>query len=120
MKSETLHKFLAFCPLLIACAWGQPFDSNQQEQQQPPEQQLTPVQRPFIFIKNNLRAEDAGNYKITIPKDPKTGEPCLTISWKTNPDGSGPDFPQIYMGNGYLGIMPPAVQQQHRQYVVTP
>ncbi|XP_017008594.2 uncharacterized protein [Drosophila takahashii] len=103
MKSEALHKFLAFYPLLIACAWSQPLNPNQQ---QVAFQQTSPV-HPVILIKHNIRAEDAKNYHITIPKAPSAAEPCLTITWQTNPDGSGPDEPQIYMGNGYFGIIPP-------------
>ncbi|XP_016983169.1 uncharacterized protein LOC108047482 [Drosophila rhopaloa] len=112
MKSETLHKFLAFYPLLIACAWSQPLNSTQQ---QPTYQQVQPVQRPFFLIKHNVRPEDAKNYHITIPKSPKAGEPCLTITWKTNPDGSGPSQPQIFMGNGYFGVIPPVARTQQRQ-----
>lgn len=81
------------------------------QQQQP---QVQTVQRPVFFIKNNIRPEDAKNYQITVPKDPKAGEPCLTISWKSNPDGSEPAFPQIYMGNGYFGILPPTLVTQQR------
>ncbi|KAI8041764.1 uncharacterized protein LOC128257334 [Drosophila gunungcola] len=112
MKSETLHKFLAFCSLLIACAWSQPLNSTQQKTTH---QQLLPVQRPVFFIKHNIRAEDAKNYQITIPKNPEAGEPCLTITWKTNPDGSGPAEPQIFMGSGYLGILPPVVRTPQRK-----
>ncbi|XP_017111779.1 uncharacterized protein LOC108135542 [Drosophila elegans] len=112
MKSETLHKFLAFCSLLIACTWSQPLNSTQQ---QTTHQQLPPVQRPVFLIKHNIRAEDAKNYHITIPKDPKSGEPCLTITWKTNPDGSGPAEPQIFMGSGYFGILPPVARTPQRQ-----
>ncbi|KAH8368713.1 hypothetical protein KR084_008514 [Drosophila pseudotakahashii] len=111
MKSEALHKFLAFYPLLIACAWSQPLNPNQQQVNF---QQMTPVQHPVILVKHNIRAEDANNYHITIPKAPSAGEPCLTITWKTNPDGSEPDEPQIYMGNGYFGIIPPVGQRQQK------
>ncbi|KAH8376501.1 uncharacterized protein LOC110178983 [Drosophila serrata] len=109
MKSEALHKFLAFFPLLIACAWSQPLDTTQQRQQPPVAPQSV------FFIKNNIRPEDAPNYQITIPKHPNANEPCLTITWKTNPDGTGPESPQIYMGNGYFGIMPPADLNQQKQ-----
>ncbi|XP_017058883.1 uncharacterized protein LOC108099765 [Drosophila ficusphila] len=114
MKSVALHKFLAFFPLLIACAWSHPLNSTHQ---QAAYQEEPPVQRPVIFIKHNLRAEDAENYQIAIPKDPKAGEPCLTITWKTNPDGSGPGEPRIFMGSGYFGIIPPEarIQQPHHQ-----
>ncbi|KAH8333021.1 hypothetical protein KR074_011352 [Drosophila pseudoananassae] len=107
MKSVALHKFLAFYSLLIACAWGQLLN----QQQQP---QVQTVQRPVFFINHNIRPEDAKNYQITVPSAPKAGEPCLTISWKSNPDGSEPALPQIYMGNGYFGILPPTVVTQQR------
>ncbi|XP_017071997.1 uncharacterized protein LOC108108454 [Drosophila eugracilis] len=108
MKSETLHKFLILCSLLIACAWSQPLNPSQQ---QATYQQLPADQRTIVLVKHNLRPQDAKNYQITIPKEPKEGEPCLTISWKTNPDGSGPGVPQIYMGNGYFGILPTGEQK---------
>jgi len=73
----------------------------------PPDDALR--QRPILFIKNNVTPEDAKNYQITIERDAKPGEPCLTISWKSNPDGSEPAEPQIYMVNGYFNIKPPSV-----------
>lgn len=74
----------------------------------------TQPQRPILLIQNNLSPDQASNYKITIPKAPQSNEPCLTISWKTNPDGSGPDAPRIYFVNGYFQIMsPPAASTQH-------
>ncbi|XP_016955317.1 uncharacterized protein LOC108028168 [Drosophila biarmipes] len=103
MKSEALHKFLAFCPLLIVCAWSHPLNPTQQ---QPTYQQTLGVQHPVILIKHNINADDAKNYHIAVPQDPKEGEPCLTITWKTNPDGSGPAQPDIFMGNGYFGLIP--------------
>ncbi|EDV51892.1 uncharacterized protein LOC6546169 [Drosophila erecta] len=109
MKSEALHKLLALYPLLIACAWSQPLNPAQQPatHQQPPA-----VQQPVIFIKHNVGAENAENYRITLPsKDLQAGEPCFTISWKTNPDGTGPGEPQVYMGDGYLGILTARGQQ---------
>ncbi|KAH8270619.1 hypothetical protein KR018_012312 [Drosophila ironensis] len=118
MKSEALHKFLAVCSLLIAGAWGHSLNpaphtktqlQTQTQTQTAPQPQ--PVQRPVVFIENNIGPEDVKNYQITRPRDPKPGEPCLTISWKTNPDGSGPDFPNIYIGNGYFGIMTPQRSQ---------
>ncbi|XP_036672132.3 uncharacterized protein [Drosophila suzukii] len=112
MKSEALHKLLAFYPLLIVCAWSHPLNPTQQ---QPTNQQMPPVQQPVILIKHNISADDAKNYHITIPKDPKAGEPCLTITWKTNPDGSGPGEPEIFMGNGYFGIIPQVAQRQQGQ-----
>ncbi|KAH8240188.1 hypothetical protein KR032_012110 [Drosophila birchii] len=111
MKSEALHKFLAFFPLLIACAWSKPLDTTQQLQSSI-NQQLPSASQSVLFIKNNLRPEDAPNYQIIIPKDPRANEPCLTITWKANADGTEPESPQIYMGNGYFRIMPPAVQQK--------
>ncbi|KAH8233838.1 hypothetical protein KR038_011511 [Drosophila bunnanda] len=111
MKSEALHKFLAFYPLLIACAWSQPLDLTQQHQPAT-YQQLPVAPQSVFFINNNIRPEDAPNYQITIPKDPRANEPCLTITWKTNPDGTGPESPQIYMGKGYFGIIPPPVSQK--------
>jgi len=84
-------------------------------EQQPTNQQMPPVQQPVILIKHNISADDAKNYHITIPKDPKAGEPCLTITWKTNPDGSGPGEPEIFMGNGYFGIIPQVAQRQQGQ-----
>nr|NP_001097636.1 uncharacterized protein Dmel_CG34253 [Drosophila melanogaster]ABW08564.1 uncharacterized protein Dmel_CG34253 [Drosophila melanogaster] len=103
MKSEALHKFLALYPLLIACAWSAPLNPSQQ---QATYQQPLTVQQPVILVKHNIGTENAENYRITLPsKDLKAGEPCLTITWKTNPDGTGPDEPQIYMGDGYFRIL---------------
>ncbi|EDW46484.1 GM14956 [Drosophila sechellia] len=97
MKSEALHKFLALYSLLIACAWS------------------TPFQQPVILVKHNIGTENAENYRITLPsKDLKAGEPCLTITWKTNPDGTGPDEPQIYMGDGYFRILQVARGQNNQ------
>ncbi|XP_002135163.2 uncharacterized protein [Drosophila pseudoobscura] len=101
MKSEALHKLLAFCALLIACAWSQPLT--------PPEHQPRTIDRQLLLIENNVSAEDAQNYHIAIPRKAKAGEPCLTITWKTNPDGSGPDYPRIYMADGYFRILPPSI-----------
>ncbi|XP_039486510.1 uncharacterized protein LOC120448534 [Drosophila santomea] len=113
MKSEALHKFLAFCSLLIACAWSQPLNPSQP---QATHQQLPAVQQPVIFIKHNIGTGNAEDYHITLPsKDLKAGEPCLTITWKTNPDGTGPAEPQIYMGDGYFGILTSPPRGQQRQ-----
>ncbi|KAL7734561.1 hypothetical protein ACLKA6_010873 [Drosophila palustris] len=101
MKSKTLHKFLALSALLLmlfACL------SVRSQPLAPPDDTFS--QRPVLFIQNNASPEDAKDYQITIEKDAKPGEPCLTISWKTNPDGSGPADPKIYMVNGYFKIMP--------------
>ncbi|XP_022208329.1 uncharacterized protein LOC111064834 [Drosophila obscura] len=113
MKSEALHKLLllAFCALLIACAWSQPLATPQQLEQQQPQT----IDRQLLLIENNVNAEDAQNYQITIPKKAKAGEPCLTITWKTNPDGSGPDYPRIYTADGYFRIMPPAMSTEQQQ-----
>ncbi|EDW29515.1 GL22725 [Drosophila persimilis] len=75
----------------------------------PPEHQPQTIDRQLLLIENNVSAEDAQNYHIAIPRKAKAGEPCLTITWKTNPDGSGPDYPRIYMADGYFRIMPPSI-----------
>ncbi|SPP77424.1 Hypothetical predicted protein [Drosophila guanche] len=118
MKSEALHKLLlALCVLLIACAWSQPLATPQQleQQQQQPERQPQTIDRQLLLIENNVKAEDAQNYQITIPRKAKAGEPCLTITWKTNPDGSGPDYPRIYMADGYFRIVPPSMPTEQPQ-----
>ncbi|KAH8370999.1 hypothetical protein KR093_005890 [Drosophila rubida] len=101
MKSKTLHKsqllLLLMVMLLLAL-----LSSARCQPLSPPESSEPLRQRPFIFIKNNASPEDAKNYQITIEKDAQPGEPCLTISWKTNPDGSGPADPQIYMAQSYF------------------
>lgn len=77
----------------------------QQPQEVRPQQSLgAQPQQPILLIQNNLSPEQASNYKITMPKAPQPNEPCLTISWKTNPDGSGPDAPRIYFVDGYFQI----------------
>ncbi|XP_023171401.1 uncharacterized protein LOC111599838 [Drosophila hydei] len=98
MKStKALHKFvpllLLLLLLLLVDVWSHPMPD------------VTESQQSMLLIQNNVRPEDAKNYEIAMPKEPKPGEPCLTISWKTNPDGTGPEDPQIYLVNGYLKIM---------------
>lgn len=66
-------------------------------------------QQQMLLIQHNMSPDQAPNYQISIPKAPQPNEPCLTISWKANPDGSEPDIPQIYLVNGYFQIMSPHV-----------
>ncbi|ALC44382.1 CG34253 [Drosophila busckii] len=112
MKSAALHKLLTLLTLLLLLmfvvpAYSQPLS---QPSAAPTSAPAAAAERPLILIENNVKPEDASNYQITLPKNAKPGvaEPCLTISWKTNPDGSQPDLPRIYMVNGYFQIMPPA------------
>ncbi|XP_030571381.1 uncharacterized protein LOC115770286 [Drosophila novamexicana] len=106
LSNKTLHKFLLpLLLLMLASVWSQPLNKQ-------PETEGSVAQRPVFLIENNVNAEDAKNYQITIPKEVKPGEPCLTISWKTNPDGSGPDDPRIYMVDGYFKIMPATANKQ--------
>ncbi|XP_034109598.1 uncharacterized protein LOC132793042 [Drosophila nasuta] len=102
MKSKTLHKSLILLLLMLLLFVFFPPSARCQPLTPPDE---PAKQRPFIFIKHNASPEDAKNYQITIEKDPQPGEPCLTISWKTNPDGSGPSDPQIYLSHGYFKIV---------------
>ncbi|XP_032595588.1 uncharacterized protein LOC6556812 isoform X2 [Drosophila grimshawi] len=95
--------------LLVSGAWSYP-SANQQ-----PESVAIVAQRPILLIQNEMSPEDSKNYEITIPKDVKPGEPCLTISWKTNPDGTGPGDPKIYMVNGYFRIVPASAQMPNQQ-----
>ncbi|XP_034478153.1 uncharacterized protein LOC117784511 [Drosophila innubila] len=101
MKSKTIHKFWTLSALLLMLF---AFVSVRSQPLSPPDDAFR--QRPILLIENNASPEDAKNYQITIEKDAKPGEPCLTISWKTNPDGSGPADPKIYMVNGYFKIKP--------------
>ncbi|EDW19460.1 uncharacterized protein LOC6583314 [Drosophila mojavensis] len=104
MKStKTLHKLpslLLLLLLLLVSVWSHPMPDVAVPGSE--------AQQSLILIQNNLRPEHAKNYEISVPKAPQPGEPCLTISWKTNPDGTGPDEPQIYLVNGYFKILTPS------------
>lgn len=82
----------------------QPVGDQPQQPQTVQAQRIQPEQ-PMIFIQHNMSPDQAPNYQISIPKAPQSNEPCLTISWKANPDGSEPDIPKIYIVNGYMQIM---------------
>ncbi|KAH8419598.1 hypothetical protein KR222_008137 [Zaprionus bogoriensis] len=130
MKSETLHKLPTLSTFLLmlcgCCVWSLPCKCvcvcvcgiYARKQHTYIERALTAVfllpvdnrtnvvqpQRPVILIQNNLKPAEARDYQITIPKAAQPDEPCLTISWKTNPDGTGPDAPRIYFVDGYFHI----------------
>ncbi|XP_064544917.1 uncharacterized protein LOC135432947 [Drosophila montana] len=105
LSNKTLHKLLLLLMLMLACVWSHPLNKQ-------PETEGTVAQRPVFLIQNNVNAEDAMNYQITIPKEITPQDPCLTISWKTNPDGSGPGEPRIYLVDGYFKIMPATANRQ--------
>ncbi|XP_068143418.1 uncharacterized protein [Drosophila tropicalis] len=121
MKSHKLHKFqmLMMTMMIAASAWSQPLDIKPEalptlssSHQEP----VQPIHQPLLVIQNNVNnPQDLKDYKIMIPKAPQQNEPCLTITWKTNPDGSGPDDPKIYYVDGYFRIMPSIREQQQQQ-----
>ncbi|XP_023033417.1 uncharacterized protein LOC26530070 isoform X2 [Drosophila willistoni] len=126
MKSHKLHKFqmLLMLTMIAASAWSQPYIKPEALPTLTSSSHQAPVQsihQPFLVIQNNVKnLQDLKDYEIRIPKAPQQNEPCLTITWKTNPDGSGPDDPKIYYVDGYFRIMPSIrergqQQQQQRQ-----
>ncbi|XP_030373011.1 uncharacterized protein LOC115622991 [Scaptodrosophila lebanonensis] len=111
MKSHKLHNVWwlvsTLLPLLMLVSSSQstPLNIQAATEPQPQPQQLANSllgERPMILIKHNVEPQHLNGYNII--RDPQ-GQPCLTISWKTNPDGSGPQDPQIYAVDGYFKLV---------------